>query len=448
MRLFKSQTWIAAPLLAAPLILAQVGISQLQADLGFKPFASAYAQKDAKPKDTRETRRTPALRNKVYEKLAEAQAAAEAKDYNGAEKILNEMLAASRKDKALNSYEKANVYNLLAFVHYSRENYTGALQAYENVIKQPDIPLAMEINTRYTVAQLYFVQEKWKQGVSALLKWFDMTENPNAGAYVLLSQGYYQLKDYNKALFNVEKAINIYKEKGKLPKEQWYNLARFLYFEKNDTTNTVAVLEELLTHYPKKQYWVQASHMYGEQKKEPRQLAAMETAYVQDMLDKGSEQVTMAYLYLNGDVPYKAAKVMDKGLKDKSIEGKSKNWEIAGSAWRQAQEVDKAIPAMEQAAAKSDSGELYARLGNIYLDGDQYKKAITSINKGLQRGGVKRPDTARLVLGMAYFNDKQYSKAKEAFRAAGRDKRSSKYANQWIKYMDSELARQKSLAEG
>ncbi len=155
----------------------------------------------------------------------------------------------------------------------------------------------------------------------------------------------------------------------------------------------------------------------------------------------------MAYLYLNAEVPYKAAKVMDKGLGDGSIEGKSKNWEIAGSAWRQAQEVDKSIPAMEKAAALSDEGELYARLGNIYLDGDQYKKAITAINKGLQKGGVRRPDTARLVLGMAYFNDKQYAKAREAFQAAGRDERSAKYADQWLQYMDSELERQKKLAE-
>ena len=103
---------------------------------------------------------------------------------------------------------------------------------------------------------------------------------------------------------------------------------------------------------------------------------------------------------------------------------------------------------METAAAKSDTGELYARLGNIYLDGDQNKKAITAINKGLSRGGVKRPDTARLVLGMAYFNTKNYSKAREAFKAAGRDERSEKYAAQWIKYMDSELERQKSLSEG
>ena len=102
---------------------------------------------------------------------------------------------------------------------------------------------------------------------------------------------------------------------------------------------------------------------------------------------------------------------------------------------------------MEEAASRSDSGELYARLGNVYLDGDQNRKAVEAINKGLQRGGVKRPDTARLVLGMAYFNLKQYGKARDAFQAAGRDKRSSQYASQWIAYMDSELERQRKLAE-
>jgi uncharacterized protein HemY len=442
---FRPGTWVRAALLAVPVVAAQVVVSQLQGDLGFQPLSSALAQ-EKKP-DTRETRRTPALRNNVYEKLAEAQAAAEAKDLATASKILDEMIASGGK-KALNSYELANVYNLYAFIYYSREDYGKALQAYENVVKQPDIPIAMEVNTKFTIAQLYFVQEQWQKGINALLEWFKVTESPNANAYVLLAQGYYQIKDYNKALTNVEKAISMTLAKDKIPKEQWYNLARFLYFEKNDVNKTVDTLETLLKYYPKKQYWVQLSHMYGEQKKESQQLSAMETAYVQGMLDKGTEQVTMAYLYLNGDVPYKAAKVMDKGLKDGSIEGKSKNWEIVGSAWRQAQEVEKSIPAMEQAAAKSDSGELYARLGNVYLDGDQYKKAITAINKGLARGGVKRPDNARLILGMAYFNTKQYEKAREAFQAAGRDERSAKYASQWIQYMDSELERQKALAEG
>lgn len=444
MKLHDSGVWLRAALLALPVTVAQVAVTQVQSELGMQPWAAAIAQEGG---EQRETRRTPALRNAVYEKLAEAQAAAEAEDMATAARVLDEMLASGGKNE-LNSYELANVYNLYAFVHYTREDYNAALQAYENVVRQPDIPLAMEINTRYTIAQLYFVQERWQQGVNALLDWFKLTENPNEEAYVLLSQGYYQLNDYTKALTNIETAISLYIGKDRIPKEQWYNLARFLYFEKGDVNNTVRVLEELLKHYPDKQYWVQLSHMYGEQKKDSKQLAAMETAYVQNMLDKGTEQVTIAYLYLNAEVPYKAAKVIDKGIKDKSIEGTSRNYEILGNALRQAQEVDKAIPAMEQAAAKSEDGELYARLGNIYLDGDRNDEAITAINRGLQRGGVRRPDSARLVLGMAYFNTKQYDKAREAFQAAGRDERSAQYARQWIQYMDSEIARQKQLESG
>ncbi|MEM7692024.1 MAG: tetratricopeptide repeat protein, partial [Pseudomonadota bacterium] len=327
------------------------------------------------------------------------------------------------------------------------EDFVSALQAYENVVKQPDIPLAMEINTRYTIAQLYFVQERWRDGINALLKWFDMTTTPNANAYVLLSQGYYQLKDYDEALKNIQIAIGDYEGKGRIPKEQWYNLARFLYSEKNMLAEATDVLEDLILYYPKKQYWVQLSFMFSEQNQEPKQLAAMDTAYVQDMLEKDGEYRNMASLLLNADVPYKASQVLKRGFDEEIVEDTSKNWELYAGSLRQAQEVEDAIPAMAKAAEMSDSGDLYARLGSIYLDADNNQQAIEAINKGLQRGGVKRPDNARLVLGMAYFNTKQYSKAKEAFRAAGRDKRSKKYADQWISYMNSELDRQKKLSE-
>ena len=427
--------------LAALLLCSAVALDPV---LPVDVISVAVAQDDKPKKDQRETRRTPALRNKVYEKLAEAQMLAEAKDYAGAAVILNDMIAEDGK-RALNSYELANVYNLFAFLAYATEDYPQSLRYYEQVIAQPDIPLAMEINTRFTIAQLYFVQEKWQQGIDAMLVWFDLNEKPNAGAYVLLAQGYYQVKKYDLALENVETAISMHEGEGKLPKEQWYNLARFLYFDKEDFDSALDVLNTLIIYYPKKQYWVQASHLYGEKKEEQKQLALMEAAYEQGFLDRSSELVTMAYLYLNAEVPYYAGSVIEKGFKDELVDDKSKNYELGGSAWAQAREVAKSIPMMEKAAAKSDEGELYVRLGNVYLDGDQFVKAADSVNKGLKKGGVKRPDQARLVLGMAYFNLGEYNKARKAFRDAGKDDRSEKYAKQWIAYVSSEEERQREL---
>jgi tetratricopeptide (TPR) repeat protein len=438
-------TWLRAALLALPLLALQVVVLQGLNSAGMSA-GQAIAQDDEAEKKPQETRRTPALRNKVYERLAEAQVFIEAKQYNEAIEVLRDMEEQSGK-RALNSYELANLYNLFAFVYYSQEDYPKALRAYENVAKQPDIPLAMEINTRYTIAQLYFVMEEWQQGIDALKAWFKVTDTPSAQAYILLGQGYYQLKDYKNALKNTLIAVNDYRSRDKVPKEQWYSLLRFLYFEDNNIPKTIETLEEMIVYYPKKQTWVQLSHMYGESKDEKRQLAAMETAYLQDMLDKDREQVTLAYLYLNAEVPYKAAKVLDKGVKNKSVEASSKTLEILGNSWRQAQEVKKSIPVMEEAAEKSDKGELFCRLGSVYLDNDDFSKAVAANEKGLKRGGVKRPDNCQLVLGMAYFNLQKYQDARKAFNEAKKDERSEKYAKQWLSYMQNEIDRQRTLEE-
>ena len=100
---------IAAVMLSSTIVLDRI-------EPGFL-LSEAVAQDDKPKKDTRETRRTPALRNKVYERLAEAQTLAEGKEYVAAAAILDDMISEDGK-RALNSYELANVYNLHAFLSY------------------------------------------------------------------------------------------------------------------------------------------------------------------------------------------------------------------------------------------------------------------------------------------------------------------------------------------
>ncbi len=418
------------------------------ADQGFDAsFVSTATAQDAS-KNERETRKTPALRNNIYEKLAEAQAFAEAKQYVEAEAVLNDMLDATSKKSKLNRYELANVYNTYAYLRYAVEDYDGALDYYQKVIDQrPEIPLALEINTLYTVAQLYFLQENWRKGIDTLNTWMSVTDTPSTNAYVLLANGYFQLKDYDKSLSNIQIAIDREESAGKVPKEQWYNLARFIHFDRDNFREALNVLELLIMYYPKKQYWVQASHLYGEEKDEARQLALLEATYEQNLLDRSQDIVLISQLYLQAEVPYPAARAMEKGLADDIVEKESKNYELAGVAWRQAQEVTKSLPMLEAAASKSEKGELYARLGNVYLDVDKNKEAVEALKRGLDRGGVKRPDQARLALGMAYFNLGDFNAARRAFREARKDKRARSYAEQWLKYITSEENRLEELAK-
>ena len=431
-----SATCMATLVLGATVTLDRAGVVSVISDV-------AAQESGAKKKE--KTRKTPALRNNIYEKLAEAQTFAEAKDYAAAEEILNEMLDATSKKSKLNAYELANVYNTYAFLRYAVEDYKGALNYYQKVIDQrPQIPVALEVGTLFTIAQLHFLQENWQKGIDTLNQWMAVTEIPNTNAYVLLANGYFQLKDYDRSLENIQIAIDREESAGKLPKEQWYNLARFIHFDRDNFAEALEILEILIMYYPKKQYWLQASHLYGEQKDEARQLAILEATYEQNLLDKSQDLVLLSQLYLNAEVPYPAAKTLERGFKDEIVEDESKNYELAGVAWRQAQEVNKSLPMLEKAAAKSEKGELYARLGSVYLDVDKNKEAVTALNKGLKRGGVKRTDQARLALGMAYFNLGEFNSARKAFREAAKDKRAKAFAQQWIKYINSE---EKRLAE-
>ena len=418
------------------------------ADQGFDASFVSTATAQEASKNERETRKTPALRNNIYEKLAEAQAFAEAKQYVEAEAVLNDMLDATSKKSKLNRYELANVYNTYAYLRYAVEDYDGALDYYQKVIDQrPEIPLALEINTLYTVAQLYFLQENWRKGIDTLNTWMSVTDTPSTNAYVLLANGYFQLKDYDKSLSNIQIAIDREESAGKVPKEQWYNLARFIHFDRDNFREALNVLELLIMYYPKKQYWVQASHLYGEEKDEARQLALLEATYEQNLLDRSQDIVLISQLYLQAEVPSPAARAMEKGLADDIVEKESKNYELAGVAWRQAQEVTKSLPMLEAAASKSEKGELYARLGNVYLDVDKNKEAVEALKRGLDRGGVKRPDQARLALGMAYFNLGDFNAARRAFREARKDKRARSYADQWLRYITSEENRLEELAK-
>ena len=102
---------------------------------------------------------------------------------------------------------------------------------------------------------------------------------------------------------------------------------------------------------------------------------------------------------------------------------------------------------LEAAASKSDKGELFARLGNVYLDVDKNKEAIVALKRGLDKGGIKRPDQARLALGMAHFNLGEFDAARRAFREARKDKRARTYADQWLKYISSEEKRLQEIAK-
>jgi len=410
----------------------------------------SHAQNTGEKKE-RKTRKTPAMREKTYKKLSESRELAEADDYVGALRALDSL----SRQKNLNSYELAQMYNFYGYIHFSQENYPLALKDYENVLAQPNLPLGMETSTISTVAQLYFTQEDYVRAERQLRRWFTVAENPGPSPYVLLGQALYQqaeaskdMNKYREAIIPVEKAISIRIAQGKPPKENWLLLLRVFYFELGDLDKVEEILVQLLVINPKRDYWVQLSGIYGERDEVDKQLIAYEMVYIQGLLKSSREHVTMAQLYLQSNVPYKAGKVMERGFNSGRIEKTSRNYRLAAQAWTMAQEDEKAIPALVQAAKLSkDDGELDVRLANAYFNLRQWRDSIDASRTGIDKGGLKRSDQANIMLGMALYNVERYTQAIAAFRVARRDDRSRRMASQWISHVSNEQKRQEQLRQ-
>ena len=404
---------------------------------------SLVAQQGESSASQQKTRKTPAMREKVYSKLAEAQTCSEAKDMPCARRLLDQVRAMSD----LNSYERAQMWNFYAFIYFEQGNEAEAIRAYENVLKQPDLPIGLENATIFTLAQLYATTDRYQDSINMLNRWFETAENPQPSAYILLAQNYYQLEQYRQGIPPAEKAISLAREKGQEVRENWYMLLNVLYYQLENYRKVREILEILVTGWPKKDYLVQLAAIYGELDQEQRQLGAYEAAFEAGWLERGPEIVRLSQLLMQAEVPFKAAKILQKGLDDGVIDSTATNWRMLSQAWTLAQEDEKAIPALQRAARLSNDGILDIRLAQAYLNLDRYPQCIEAAREGLKKGNLRRTDNANIILGMCLYETDEYNAARRAFREAGRDSRSSKTANQWIKFIDTEVDRQQQLRE-
>ncbi len=404
---------------------------------------AARQTKDGPEAAKYKTRKTAAISQPVYKKLQAIQAQIDAKSYAAALQGSKSLRNGKRK---LTSYEAAQSWNLTAFVHYLQERYPPALKAYKNVLAQGDLPEALVKSTLKTMSQLYFATEQYGEALKIVKRLMNETEAPSADMYMLLGQTHFQLKQYDTAITPVKKAIGMYREQGKTPKEQWLLLLRVIYHEKGDFKRMRPVLEEMIRLYPKERYLRALAGVYSELGDTKKQLTIMEAFYEQGQEQSSSQITNLANLYLLHGLPYKAAQVLDEGInKSQRIKATKSNYRLLSQAWYQAKEDEKSIPPMLKAAVMSDTGELYIRVAQSYQNLDKWQDAADAVRKGLKKGGLKRNDTAQLMLGMALFNQQKLTQARKHFRLAKADGRSKKVATQWLAYVDSEVKRKELM---
>ena len=404
---------------------------------------SAIAQKKNEKSD-RKTKETVAMSQQVYESLVEVQELVEADDFQTALAEIQKIQSAKKK---MSPYETAQIFNLQAYTYYLMENYPKAIGAYENVLQQPELPEALQQSTLKTLAQLHFTVEDYDKALETINRLMAVIDEPAPDIFMLQGQAYFQMGQFDNALEPIKKAIEMYRAQGNVPKENWLLLLRVIYWEMKDFPNMLIVIQELIQEYPKDTYVLTLAGVYSELGDTKKQLALTEALYDAGYITGKKHAVNLANLYLLHEIPYKAAVLLQKEMDAGNVVEDTRNLRLLSQSWYSARNDRKAIPPLVKAAAMGEDAELYMRLTQSYLNLEMWDKAAESAKTGLAAGGLKRKDTANIMYGMALFNQRKLEQARRAFQAAGKDNRSKRASQQWIKYVDSEIRRRDTLEQ-
>lgn len=450
MKQLKTLTTLAVTLSvlwAFPLLVGQL--------TGISMGESAQAQENKAEK--KKTRKVPAMREKTYKVLSEAQLMIDPESIpreegepvpepKGGPRDAIALLQKTLTQKGLNSYEAAQIWNTLAFAYYTLEDIPNTIKSYEEILKQGTITEALELSSLRALFQLYYSEEQYQKAVAYIDRWMLLKGTPDAQVTFIKATAYYQMGNYNESLNQALLVEEIAVSQQKEMRENWWYLQVVLYNEMNDTDNVIRVLETLIVHFPKKQYWMHLAGMYSEKGRDDASLSAYYAAYIQGFLAKESEVVMLAQRLLGSEVPYEASQILEKGFKEGLIKENEKNLKLLATAYTLSQEMNSAIDAWRDAAKFAEDGETYYRLAQALAQEDRHKEAVDAYADAQKKGELKKPADVVFWKGISQMQLERWDSATKSFRDAIKlDKKKEKQARQYIRYIAGEKRRQEEL---
>ena len=185
-----------------------------------------------------------------------------------------------------------------------------------------------------------------------------------------------------------------------------------------DEAGYANTLEKLLVHHPKKDYW--ADLLARVQNKpgfaERLALDVYRLQMATDTLEEPAQFVEMAQLALQSGLPAEAKAVVDSGYAAGKLgtgAEAERHKRLRDLANKQTLEDQKAL----NAEVIGRNAEALVNTGQALVSAGQVDKGIELIEHGIVKGGLKRPDDAKLHLGQAYLKSGNKDKAIETFKS-------------------------------
>jgi hypothetical protein len=298
------------------------------------------------------------------------------------------------------------------------------------------ISAAEKVRMTESIAVGYYRAQQYAKAMQWGQRYFK--EGGTSGAIrTMLIQSQYLSGDFAGASRELMAEISAAERAGQAPPEDRLKLLLNAATKQNDNNAYVFAVEKLVTYYPKKEYWVDLlSRMQRKPTFSDRlALDAYRLSLATGSMSKPADFMEMAQLALQADLPSESKQVVDKGFAS-NILGSGAEAErhkrLRDLVAKKLAE-DAAARAQEEAKAQSaKSGDALVAVGMNQVYSGQAAKGVQLMQQGIAKGGLKRPEDAKLHLGIAQLIAGDKAKALATFKTVQGTDGTADLARLWM----------------
>lgn len=357
-----------------------------------------------------------------------------------------EALAKVREADAIGgktAYESFTIDRMRAALAAAMGDNDLAVKAYEAVINSGRLSAGEQIKYVQAVAGFHYRAKDYaKAGVWINRYLKEGGDDPQMRA--LLVQVHYLSGDCARAMKDVQEDIRNKEKSGRAPSEDQLQLLANCSLKQNDKAAYVAAIEKLVTHYPKKEYWSDLMNRL------PRK-AGFSDRLTLDVsrlrlalgdITKTADYMEMAQLSLQEGYPAEALKVVEAATKSGAFGAgaeAARQKRLADLATKSAADQLVSLPKTEAEAIKDKDGNVLVNIGYAYVTIGQIPKGIALMEQGIGMPSLKRPEEAKLHLGLAYAQGGQKPKAIQMFKTVKGTDGAADLAKYWTAQLNHPL---------
>jgi tetratricopeptide (TPR) repeat protein len=348
------------------------------------------------------------------------------------------------------------LFNQLIAQAYLLQNNLGAAEPYlERIVALDALQPRAQRSTIQQLATVYLSQKQYSHAIGLYKKVIAQARKSKQHyvsplLYYHLGLAYSMEKQYHSAYKYIHEAIQ-QRENGKLPKDKngkaqkrqpvpksWYSNYFIVVYKLKNYHKANDIAKMLVARWPNdKDFWNYYANTFLLLHDDRGAAAVYALMDKRGLLKSKDEYMQLVSLYEEQKAPYKAAVLLQSLMQKGIVKKNAKNYSLLASTWIQAKEWDKALAALGKQGALSPTGKVYLQQAGIYLNKRNYKEAMSAARHALQKGGLKHPGRAWLLLGQAAYEVKDNHTALNAFRKAENYRAQAQDARGWIKFVKS-----------